>query len=516
MNREEGNGKDRGRRVRAVLYAAAWYGFVICPVVAQQTEQAPPAAEGRRIGSGQALQTAMKRNPDLRAALAELERSGQDVRAEEGLYPFVLQLDGGYTHASNPSLASQGEVTFRANDTARAGAELSKSLPEGTQAALRLEGARSQSKGPSWDPSGNDRLGPGYGLSTRLEVTQPLLRGAGTGIGQAGLRQAIKAEEVARRKLRRSTSQMIEQVLSTYWELWYAERALEIDIKARDLARSQLEETETRVAAGGVAPVEVLSFQTRLASLEEAIVAAEEERVRLGVELGRLMGAPELGGRLATEEAEQPPVPETDPSLRDALKDAVNGSPEVLELAAALALSQERAEVAADELRPRLDLQGWVQAQTLGNDELGPVFEQYGQSEAYSAYLGLLYELPLDDRRRQAKRAAAALEVEINRQQLVAARDRVTASVRSAVEKLLSARKRVAFAGQTLEAAEKQAQAERERHSFGAAIYVQVREAEEAVREAGLRLERARVDVVQADIALQGLTGALARKVRSE
>jgi outer membrane protein TolC len=501
MNR---NMKKTGQRGTAVLYTVFFSLSMTWPAVAQQ------APGPRRIGSGEALRLALKRNPELRAALDELERSAQDVRAEEGLYPFVLQLDGGYTHASNPSLSSQGGVNFRANDTARGGAELRKTLPEGTSAALRLEGSRSASKGPSWDPSGADRLGPGYGLSTRLEVTQPLLRGAGASIGEAGLRQAIKAQEVARRKLRRSTSQMIEQVLSTYWELWYAERALEIDIKARDLARSQLEEIQARVEAGGAAPVEVLPFETRLASLQEAIVAAETERARLGVELGRLLGTPEPGGRLATDGAEQPPVPAGDPALGEVLKRAVNGSPEVLELAAALALSQERAEVAADELRPRLDLQGWVQAQTLGDDELGPVFEQYGQTEAYSAYLGLLYELPLDDRRRQARRAAAALDVEINREQLIAARNRVTADVRSAVETLLSARKRVAFARQTLEAAEKQARAERERHDFGAAIYVQVREAEEAVREAGLRVERARVDLVQADIALQGLTGELA------
>jgi outer membrane protein TolC len=77
------------------------------------------------------------------------------------------------------------------------------------------------------------------------------------------------------------------------------------------------------------------------------------------------------------------------------------------------------------------------------------------------------------------------------------------------IEEIASARTRLELAERTLDVARKQAEAERERYDLGAAIFVQVREAEEAVREADLRTTRARVDLVLAQLELDHLTGRL-------
>ena len=72
---------------------------------------------------------------------------------------------------------------------------------------------------------------------------------------------------------------------------------------------------------------------------------------------------------------------------------------------AAMDAARERARVAGESMRQRLDLKGWVEARTLGVDELSPVVTDLDQSGAYSGYVGLLYELPLDNRKKQGERA---------------------------------------------------------------------------------------------------------------
>lgn len=272
---------------------------------------------------------AAKNNADLGAALLEERRAGVDVTAEEGLRPFVLGLDGGYTHSSSPTVNQDGDVDFRTGNQLGIGGQVSKSTAVGTEASVRVEG--------SSDIASPDNS---YGLAATLSVTQPILRGAGREVGEASLRQARNA-------------------------------------------------------------------------------------------------------------------------------------------------------------------------QTLGVGQVSPAFEQFGQGAAYAGYVGLVYELPLSDTRKEAQRASARLDVDIAKQRLVATGDQVRSDVAVAIEKCASGRKKLALAEQTLAVSRKLAEAERERYALGASIFIQVRDAEEAEREAALRTVRARIDLVMAQIELDHLTGTL-------
>jgi outer membrane protein TolC len=59
-----------------------------------------------------------------------------------------------------------------------------------------------------------------------------------------------------------------------------------------------------------------------------------------------------------------------------------------------------------------------------------------------------------------------------------------------------------------------QAEAERQRLSAGASIAIVVQQAEDSLRQAKLRLERARVDWTQAEIDLAHLSGRLLARYR--
>jgi len=480
------------------LSAAVALAATLALVLPLRAQAGAPAG---RLRSEDALRLASEHNPSMRSSLLDKEQAAVAVRAEEGLYPLMLQLDGGFTHSSSPSLAAGGGVSHRSSNTTAVGAELSKTTPIGTQASLRVDGSHQATD------SGGE--GPGYGIGARLAVTQPVLRGAGKEVVEASLRQAIRAEELAAHRTRRVASELALQVLETYWELWYAERAVEIERRARDLAREQLEDMEARVAAGDRASVDALPFETRLATLEESVVAAETTRNGLSVRLAGLIGFGSSRDHVAADTDESPVDVGEMRDLDAAVATALANSPDVREQLAAISLADERARTAGEQMRPRLDIVGWLEANTLGNGEVSPAFSQFGDGQAYSAYVGLVYELPLSDTRKEAQRASAALDVEIATQQLLATKDAVKADVLTAQEKVSSIATRLALARRTHDVAMRQAEAERARYDLGAAIFVQVREAEEAVREAELRATRAEVDLALARLELEHLTGTL-------
>ncbi len=478
------------------LQAVALVALVAVIAVPVGAQDPPPE---RVVSSAEVVDLAAQGNATLAATLLERRRAGVEVTAEEGRRPFVLQVDGGYTHSSSPTVGQDGEVDHHTGDQVAVGGQVSKTAAVGTQAAIRVEGSSQPAASPD----------PTYGMSARLSITQPLLRGAGREVGEAGLRQARVSEDAAVLSARRSASALTRDVLTAYWELWYAARALAIDERARELARLALDETRARIEQGAAAEIDVLQYETRLASLDETVVTSEASERRLAVQLAALTGLGREPVRLRADMAESPPMTEVDPPPDEALRAALEGSPDIRSSAASVTAAEERARIAGEELRQRLDLVGWIGAQTLGSGEVSPALTQFGEGAAYAGYVGLVYELPLSDTRKEAQRASAKLDVEAARQRLTATGDQVRADVAIALEKCQSARKRLALSGLTLEATRKLAEAERARYALGASIYLQVRDAEEAEREAEHRLVRARVDFALARIEIDHLTGAL-------
>jgi outer membrane protein TolC len=153
--------------------------------------------------------------------------------------------------------------------------------------------------------------------------------------------------------------------------------------------------------------------------------------------------------------------------------------------------------------------------QGFGNQRIPPAFEQAGRFEAVSAGVGLTFEAPIDGTRRRAQIASALLDTHIAAGQLEATRQRLRSDVLSALSARESAEKRVQVASETVRVAGAQAEAERRRFAAGTSIAIQVQEAEDSLRQAELRLERARVDRTLSDVTLAYLRGRLLERYRT-
>lgn len=484
----------------ATLLTVLALGAVAAPGRAQ-----PAATSPRRIDVNTAVAEALARNPSRQASEIDVERARQNVLAEQGRYAYVFQADAGFTYQKNPRLGAGDTVSSSTSRTYTVGSALRRTWPMGTSAELRLQGERFESESSAAALGGGTSTG--YGVSGRASLSQPLLRGAGTRIGEAELRAARVSKELADKSRDRVKSELVRDVVLSYWELWYTEEAGRIERSALALAKQQEADAKARVEQGAAAETDVLTFSTRVAQLEESVVAADLNQRQRALALARLLGNPDPDRDLGAL-ASGPPKAGPSATRADVEAALRSGSVELAELEAQVKLARTRAEVAGESTRPRLDLEGYLESQGV-SERVPRAAARAGQLNWVTAHVGLVFELPLDDSRRNAEKRAALLGARAAEHNLKATRDRITAEASLAVTNEAAASRRVALAERTLAVAEKAHAAEKARFELGQSLPIQVQQAEDELRRARLRVARARVDLVQEQTLVLHLAGRL-------
>lgn len=458
------------------------------------------------IDANTAVRQALANNWNLKTASLDIERARQDVLAEEDRYPYIFGADAGVTRSESPRLATGDNVSSSISRSYTVGSSLRRTFATGTTGEVRLQGDRFENE--TQQGFSGSAVGSGYGVTGRLSVTQPLMRGAGTRVGESELRAARVSRALAERTKQRVTSALIRDVLLGYWELWYASESESIEAAALKLAQAQEKDAKERVRQGALAPADVLTFTTRVAQLEESVVSAGIGKEQRGLSLGQLMGTMTDASNLVASSA--PPTSLTPASRTEVEASLRSGSVELAEAEAQVRLAKTRAEVAGEASRARLDLDGFVQTEgvSTGIPKAGARAAQMGW---LTAHVGLTFETPLTGSRGDAQRNSAVLAVKIAEHNVRATRDRIASQAILAVSEQRAAERRHQLAERTLEVAKKAHAAEKERFELGQGLPITVQQAEDEVRRAQLRVARARVDMAQAEVSVQHLSGRLYR-----
>jgi len=479
--------------------------LAIC--IALTATSCPRNATAEPVSAAQAVNEALDNNPNLRAAVSQLSAAQGLSLSESARYDAALTLSLGATHTKNPSLSpGTSSVLVGSNDVAQADATLQKTLPTGAQLSASVGLSASRSSSPYVISSGQGATeplvlvtGPGYLVSTRLGVTQPLLRGAGAEVTLAPYRQAVVQQTASERERSRTASALAREVLVGYWELWYASQAVDVDLKARQTARAQRDDARLRAQTGSLASADVLTFETQLATKEESLLQSELERTTRQNDLGRLLGRDSGGDEIEVSE----PVPSAPRELpAELLALAVHRSPDVSVTEANLTVAQVQQRTAADGYRKRLDLDAYVQSQGLGNKDAPSAFSQFSGLGVLSAHVGLTMELPLSGTRYEGQARRASATVDAAHENLVTARNQVAADMATLVRKRELARKRIDLSTTGIEFAEQQLAAKRALFVTGSATALEVTQAQDNVPAANKRLARARADLVLADLVI--------------
>jgi outer membrane protein len=461
------------------------------------------------LTSESAVEIAVKNNPSLHVALLQEEQARYAVEAEEALYDPLFNANGSIAHNATPTLRGTNGTVVSVSDIALLGAGLSKTFSTGTTVGASVTGQRRVSRSPPINnPGGETAVGPSYALIGTLTLSQPFLRGAGNTLGLASLRLARFNRSAATLAALQTGSQLLHDVLSDYWELWYSTEAIKIIAASRDLAKVLEEQAHEQVKSGTLANVDALPFATQVAEQEESMVLQTTDQRQRALALAQAIGQ---SGRMGPDlrATDTPPNVDIDDASAEAVDDALAASYVLKQLQAELQVAQYQAKIAGDALRPALNLDASLSAQGLGNRAVAPAFEQFGSMAAVSAQVGLTFQTPVTNTRRNAQIQQALLSAHITEKQIESARQQLRTDVQSALARRNAAKSRFELAQITEQVAGKLAEGQRGKFLAGTALAIEVQKADDSHRQAQLRVQRARVDLALGELDLLHLRGKL-------
>lgn len=467
------------------------------------------SAEAEAYTPERVLGEAMANNPEFRASLLDIlaARLAHDA-AKNARVPVLF---GAFDAQQSESfMATGGGIVRNENRLLLGSIGVRYTTEIGTTLEINASGG-AQERRINRDAATTllVNTGPFYSLQTTLSARQPLLRGAGRAANLATIRMAEQSATLAESSASFATSALIRDLLVAYWELWYAERALEV--QRASLALTERQEAETRArfeVLGTAARVDALAFATEVGALREALRAAVATRRNSASQLGALLGYSSGAAQAIAAEADPPAIEPPDPNV-DLLSQALQSSPEFKTLEAEIESLRVEVAMKRNEKRAKLDAVASAGLAGLYADDALPGLRLPQGRPAVVITAGLELELPLGPSQASAEYQRALTRVSAAEARVEGRRLAIDAEITSLIESIEEAIARGELAEETRAIAEELAEAERARLELGTTTGFDVLRAQHNERETALRGLRAKVDAITARLRLEHLVGGL-------
>jgi HAE1 family hydrophobic/amphiphilic exporter-1 len=510
-----------------------------------QPRDMPPMPSLKRVGVTtddtltltlkEAVRRALENNNDIDVARDEVRLAETTLRALEGVYEPVLNLTPQLTSSVSPQPTSLGgsnqSGTVKQTDLEFSPAVIKYFRTGGGQYQFFFNNLRRSTS------STFSEFTPFYSSSLGVQFTQPLLRNRAIDLRRNNIRIQRKRVEQSDADFRRQTTNIISQVQNAYWELVFALRDQQNRILSLKLSRENFRQTEQRITAGSVAPLERAEVQTELARRESDALASANSVSVAENNLKQLI----LHDTLAKEWSAQI-IPLDEPTfdvlpvnLNDSLEEARVNRPELRRLHMQREINDLDQKYYKNQTKPQVDLQATVAATGLAGtpvpsttslDGTGSATDTvpqrfvggYGQMlrnlvklDTHNVVVGVSIQLPLHNKTAKANLAyvniqRGQLESSIRSQELL-----VEAEVRNAVQLVETLRQQVISARTARVNAEQQLAGERGLFQVGRTTTFLLFQRENEVSNTRSLELRAQIDYNKALANLQRVTSTTLR-----
>jgi outer membrane protein len=130
---------------------------------------------------------------------------------------------------------------------------------------------------------------PVYNTNWSGTYTQPLLRGFKTDSTRQQIQVTKLNRDISDIQLKSSITNTLSNVRNAYWDFVYAVQSVDVARQSLDLASKLVQDNQTRVQVGTMAPIDVVSAQSEQATRAQAVVAAESAKRTTELALKRLI-----------------------------------------------------------------------------------------------------------------------------------------------------------------------------------------------------------------------------------
>jgi outer membrane protein TolC len=279
-------------RIRALMRLAAERVAAAPGAPAQApASQAPAAAADTRpvvrLSLDDSVRLALERNLDI--AVQRLNPQISDIA--------IASLRAAYHPTLTSTLAQQSTTQAPVNQLqlsqGGAGVDttittynggLAQSLPWGggtVQATLNND--------RQFTNSNNAFYNPRFQSIWTFSLTQPVLRGFRIDSTRQQLQVTRINRDVSDVQLRASITNTLSNVRNAYWDFVFATEAMEVARQSLELATKLVQDNQTRVQVGTMAPIDVVQAQSEEATRRQALVTAESNTRTTELALKRLI-----------------------------------------------------------------------------------------------------------------------------------------------------------------------------------------------------------------------------------
>jgi len=464
------------------------------PRLGPEIEIQPP--ETGELGLETALLMAVHGNRDLQITRLDPERAKTEVMEEAGT--FTPELFGSVQvgeEQSSESSRSTGEQFAVEREERRSEAGVRKTFSTGTDLELSVSEERDAS----------NRSPTNQEIRAGVELTQPLLRGAGRETNLALLRQAELGVAVSQAQLSAYTQAVLADTEIAYWRTALAGKAVEITRTALEVAEQQQTEIRDRIEVGQLPSNQQAAVDAEVADRRQALIDAEAgwQDSQLGLKF-LLALDPEYALQLVDEiELEGERIQDVQPFLERALQ----WNPELRQ--ARLQLQRRELEVirTRNGVMPRLDFFAALSTSGFGTTLSEAQDDFGGDSHAWMAGLRVLVELG------ESSETAQKLDAELAQVQAELAVDNLAADVSTRVRRAVVEHNRalaqVGAGRETVRLRERTAQAEQDRLEVGAGTSLLAAQAQRDLLESRIEDLRNQIAYRTARVRLLEVTGSL-------
>lgn len=448
-----------------------------------------------RLTVADAVKIAIEENLGIKMNRAEARIAGGALTARQGAFDTVIDAAISDAESRTKSAGLAGVSTSR-NNAMGWSVSASRMLDTGTQLTASAAGGRTDFKSSPLSPD------PAYSSSLALGVSQPLLKGKGRDVQTAGIRAAEMSVQAAGMTVEHSTAELAANVKRAYWELVFALDDIEVKKLSLQLAERLRSETQQKIEAGALAPVEIYQPESEAALRDQELIASERNASAAEDALKLAMNVREWNRRIV-------PADTPDESAKDAI-DTDAAISDALENRRDIRAAERRAEAAryllgsaADARRPELALSGGLAFNGLSGSATNSVTESdYGWNVA------LNYRVPLENRAASGAYASAMAEEEKANLASMLLRQAVVKEVRDAARNAKVAGRTIDAAQKTSLAFRKRMEAEQSKFDVGLSTASDVLNAQTLYARALSGEKRALVDYAQALAELERVRGA--------
>ncbi|MGA8767861.1 MAG: TolC family protein [Candidatus Acidiferrales bacterium] len=227
----------------------------------------------------------------------------------------------------------------------------------GTQLQVTFDNTRSSTT------SAFNSFNPSVQTSLQVELIQPLLNGFGRTINDRYIIEAKNTVKVGESQFAQQVMTTIAAVANDYWELVYARENVKVQQAAVGVSQKLYEDNKKQLEIGTMAPLDVLTAESQLATDQQNLIVAQTTQLQDETILLNAITKDPLGGSLVGAEIVPttpilPPDVTENISIQDAVKEAWQKRPELLQ--ADLNLKNATVEVKATKnlLLPTVNLFG--------------------------------------------------------------------------------------------------------------------------------------------------------------